>query len=151
MLKPFSFDDLRSAIRSGNPSGHRAQPARLPLTTHASQKQFPLRTIVLATGNLTFFMLRPDFPPPQLLRSSKLFFKAASHSHCQSQYPELLSNKTPENAVKPQIMIAISVYVLVAIVKKKWKLESLQQSPNHCQSRWLVFVNRSKRYLETIL
>jgi hypothetical protein len=53
---------------------------------------------------------------------------------------------TSENAVKTQIWIAVSVYVLIAIVKKELKLEAslytLLQILSVCYSRKCPFASR---------
>jgi len=100
------------------------------LTTYCAQKDFPdkLRRIVfldLETGKrLTF--LTNNFTQPALTITMlykarwqiELFFKwIKQHLRIKAFYGTSL------NAVKTQIWIAISVYVLVAILKKRLKLE----------------------------
>lgn len=70
---------------------------------------------------LTNYFLLPAFPMAELLRCRwkiELFFKwIKQHLRIKAFYG------TSENAVKTQIWIAISVYVLVAIIKKKLQLK----------------------------
>lgn len=75
------------------------------------------RTLVFITNNFTI----PAITICQLYkyrRKAELFFKWIKQ-HLRIKY----FYGTSENAVKTQIWIAISVYVLVAIVKKTLKLE----------------------------
>nr|CRH06315.1 Transposase [Candidatus Magnetococcus massalia] len=101
------------------------------LITPKSAKEYPahLRRIKFfdSENNKVLVFLTNDFTLPaltiaQLYRSRwqvELFFKwIKQHLRIKS----LLG--TSENAVKTQIWIAISVYVLVAIIKKKLKLEA---------------------------
>jgi len=75
------------------------------------------RTLAFMTNNFTF----PAFTICQLFKHRwkvELFFKwIKQHLRIKAFYG------TTENAVKTQIWIAISVYVLVAIVKKQLKLD----------------------------
>jgi hypothetical protein len=75
------------------------------------------KTVVLLTNNF----LLPSFTIAQLFKCRwqiELFFKwMKQHLRIKAFYG------TSENAVKTQIWIAVSVYVLVAIIKKHLKLE----------------------------
>nr|CRH04412.1 transposase [Candidatus Magnetococcus massalia] len=101
------------------------------LITPKSAKEYPahLRRIKFfdSENNKVLVFLTNDFTLPaltiaQLYRSRwqvELFFKwIKQHLRIKSFFG------TSENAVKTQIWIAISVYVLVAIIKKKLKLEA---------------------------
>nr|CRH05449.1 transposase [Candidatus Magnetococcus massalia] len=101
------------------------------LITPKSAKEYPahLRRIKFfdSENNKVLVFLTNDFTLPaltiaQLCRSRwqvELFFKwIKQHLRIKSFFG------TSENAVKTQIWIAISVYVLVAIIKKKLKLEA---------------------------
>nr|CRH04246.1 transposase [Candidatus Magnetococcus massalia] len=101
------------------------------LITPKSAKEYPahLRRIKFfdSENNKVLVFLTNDFTLPaltiaQLYRSRwqvELFFKwIKQHLRIKSFFG------TSENAVKTQIWIAVSVYVLVAIIKKKLKLEA---------------------------
>ncbi|MDT8366287.1 MAG: transposase, partial [bacterium] len=76
------------------------------------------KTLTFLTNNFTL----PAFTIAELYRCRwqiELFFKwIKQHLRIKSFYG------TSENAVKTQIWIAVSVYVLVAIIKKRLKLEA---------------------------
>ena len=101
------------------------------LTTHQSSKDYPahLRRIKFfdSENDKILVFLTNDFNLPaltiaQLYRCRwqvELFFKwIKQHLRIKSFFG------TSENAVKTQVWIAISVYVLVAIIKKQLKLEA---------------------------
>lgn len=103
----------------------------IALTTPQSAKDYPahLRRIKFfdAENNKTLVFLTNDFTLPaltiaQLYRCRwqvELFFKwIKQHLRIKSFFG------TSENAVKTQIWIAISVYVLVAIIRKQLKLKA---------------------------
>jgi len=103
-----------------------------PFTGRDSAKDYPdkLRRVKFFDENTgkTFSFFTNNFIVPALVIAKlykcrwqvELFFKwIKQHLRIKAFYG------TSENAVKTQIWIAVSVYVLVAIVKKQLKLEDL--------------------------
>ena len=109
----------RTALRSDHLahrllSRHRTYPA--PLRRIRFKDPETDKTLVFLTNNFTL----PAFTIAELYRCRwqvELFFKwIKQHLRIKAFFG------TSENAVKTQIWIAVSVYVLVAIVKKRLKL-----------------------------
>ena len=108
-----------SALRSDHPTEGLLQPSRLSGETasHSLPRCDSNRRLVFLTNNFTLSALNIA----ELYRCRwqvELFFKwIKQHLRIKTFYG------TTENAVRTQIWIAISVYVLVAIVKKELNLE----------------------------
>jgi IS4 transposase len=113
------------------PTGRRGSSAIIALDGHYTSRHYPehLRRIRLrdAESGKTLVFLTNQFGLPAttvcaLYKSRwqvELFFKwIKQHLRIKQFFG------TSENAVKTQIWIAVSVYVLVAIVKKRLKLEA---------------------------
>jgi len=101
------------------------------LTGFYAAKDYPMKLRRIkyhdATTNKTFVFLTNNFALPALTIAElcrcrwqvELFFKwSKQHLRIKAFYG------TTENAVKTQIWIAVSVYVLVAIIKKRLRLEA---------------------------